>query len=50
MTDQLMLFGEKIAVYFENHMKHINTLCKQNTPILNVKVDGTYRRNCGLNV
>jgi hypothetical protein len=22
-----MLFGEIIAVYYENHMEHINTLC-----------------------
>jgi hypothetical protein len=26
-------FKEKIAVYFQNHMKHINTLCGQNAQI-----------------
>jgi hypothetical protein len=29
----LMLFGETIAVYCENHMKHTNTLCGQNAEI-----------------
>jgi hypothetical protein len=37
----LMPFKE-IAVYCENHMKHINTLCGQNTELLIVKVSGTY--------
>jgi hypothetical protein len=26
----LMLFGETVAVYYENHTKHTNTLCGQN--------------------
>jgi hypothetical protein len=25
-----MLFRETIIVYYDNHMKHINTLCGQN--------------------
>jgi translation initiation factor IF-1 len=25
--NQLILFGETVAVYCENHMEHINTLC-----------------------
>jgi translation initiation factor IF-1 len=29
-TNRLMLLNEKIAVYCENHMEHINTLCGQN--------------------
>jgi hypothetical protein len=32
-TNRLMLFGETIAVYCENHTEHINTLCGQNTEI-----------------
>jgi hypothetical protein len=28
--NRLMLFRETIAVYCENHMEHINTLCEQN--------------------
>jgi uncharacterized membrane protein (DUF373 family) len=34
----LMLCREIIAVYSENHMKPINTLCGQNADLLNVKV------------
>jgi hypothetical protein len=41
-----MLFGEIIAVYWDNHTEHINTLRGQNAAIVNVKADGThsYRR------
>jgi hypothetical protein len=28
-TNRLMLFGEIIAVYCENHTEHINTLCRR---------------------
>jgi translation initiation factor IF-1 len=28
--NQLMLFGETVAVYCENHTEHTNTLCGQN--------------------
>jgi hypothetical protein len=38
----LTLFKEIIAVYSENHMKPIDTLCGQNTELLIVKVGGTY--------
>jgi hypothetical protein len=38
----LMLFKEIIAVYSENHMKPINTLCGQNAELLIVKECGTY--------
>jgi hypothetical protein len=41
-TNWLVLFGEIIAVYTENHTKHTNTLCGHNTEVLNVKGDGTY--------
>jgi hypothetical protein len=40
--NRLMLFREIIAVYCENHTKHINTLCEQNKGFLNVKSNGTY--------
>jgi hypothetical protein len=30
-----MLFREIIAVYCENHMEHINTLCGQNSVYIN---------------
>ena len=40
--DKLMLYTEKkIAVCSQNHTKHINTLCGQNTEFLNVKPGGT---------
>jgi hypothetical protein len=38
----LMLFREIIAVYCENHMKHINTLCGQNAELLYVEACGTF--------
>jgi hypothetical protein len=38
----LMLFKEIIAVYSENHVKPINTLCEQNSELLIVKAGGTY--------
>jgi hypothetical protein len=28
-----MLFGERVAVYCENHIEHTNTLCGQNAEI-----------------
>jgi len=37
-----MLYREIIAVCFEIHTKHINTLCGQNVELLNVKPGGTY--------
>jgi hypothetical protein len=36
------MFQEIIAVYSENHTKPINTLCGQNTELLNIKAGGTY--------
>jgi hypothetical protein len=41
-VNRLTLFKEIIAVYTENQMKHINTLCGQSVELLNVKVCGTY--------
>jgi hypothetical protein len=34
--NRLMLLGETIAVYCENHTEHINTLCRQNAEISNI--------------
>jgi hypothetical protein len=32
-----MLFGETVAVYFENHTEHRDTLCGQNAEFWYVK-------------
>jgi hypothetical protein len=40
--NQLMLFREVIAVYFENRMKPTNTLCGENAELVIVKAGGTY--------
>jgi hypothetical protein len=40
--NRLMLFGETVVVYCENHMEHINTLCGQNAEFWYVKAGGTY--------
>jgi hypothetical protein len=32
-----MLFGETVAVYWENHMEHTDTLCGQNAEFSNAK-------------
>jgi len=37
-----MLYREIIAVCFEIHTKHINTLCGRNVESLNVKPGGKY--------
>jgi hypothetical protein len=39
--NRLMLFGETVAVYCENHIEHTNTLCGQNAEFY-VKADGTH--------
>jgi hypothetical protein len=36
----LMMSKEIIAVYYENHTKHINTLCVQNAELLIVQAGG----------
>jgi hypothetical protein len=41
----LMLFGETVAVYCENHTKHITTLCGQNAAFNYVPASGTYRNH-----
>jgi hypothetical protein len=40
-THQLMLYGEKRAVFSEIHIKHTNTLCEQNVAFVNIKSGGT---------
>jgi hypothetical protein len=40
--NRLMLFGETVAVYCENHTEHTDTLCEQNAEIYYVKAGGTY--------
>jgi hypothetical protein len=40
--NRLMPFKETVAVYCENHMEHINTLCGQNAKFWYVKAGGTY--------
>jgi hypothetical protein len=37
-----MLFKEIIALYSENHMKPVSTLCGQNAELLIVKAGSTY--------
>jgi hypothetical protein len=40
-----MLCKEVSAIYSENCVKPINTVCEQNAKLLNVKVGGTYSYN-----
>jgi thioredoxin-related protein len=44
--NRLMLFGETVAVYCENHTEHTDTLCGQNTEIHCVKKCGSYTNHC----
>jgi hypothetical protein len=41
-TSRLMLFGETVAVYCENHTEHTNTLRGQNSELNNIKSGGIY--------
>jgi hypothetical protein len=43
-----MLFGERVAAYYENHTEHTNTLYGQNTEFWYVKADGTYTNHSAL--
>jgi hypothetical protein len=38
-----MLFRETVAVYFENHTEHTDTLCGQNAEFWYFNLGGTYR-------
>ena len=37
-----MVYREIVAVCSQIHTKHINTVCRQNVDLLNVKSSGTY--------
>jgi hypothetical protein len=41
-SNRLMLFGETVAVYCENHTEHTDTLCEQNAEFSCAKAGGTY--------
>jgi hypothetical protein len=43
-----MLFGETVAVYYENHMEHAHTLCGQNAEFWYVKNCGIYSNHLDL--
>jgi hypothetical protein len=43
-----MLFRETVAVYFENHTEHTDTLCGPNEEFYYVKAGGTYSYRCSL--
>jgi len=43
-----MLYREIIAICFQIHTKHINTLCGQNVELLNVESIGIYSDNLSL--
>jgi hypothetical protein len=47
-TNWLMLFGEIITVYCENHMELIDAPCGENEEFFNVKSGGTYSYDCAL--
>jgi len=40
-TNQLMLYGDKIAVHSTNQTERINTKCRQNLEFCNIKPSGT---------
>jgi hypothetical protein len=46
--NRLILFGETVAVYCENHTEHTDTLCGQNAEFCYVKAGGTYSNRWGL--
>jgi hypothetical protein len=43
-TNRLMLFGETVAVYCENHTEHTNTLCGQNAETLYIRIQSVPHR------
>jgi len=40
-TNQLILYGDRIAVHSTNQTEHINTMCQQNLEFCNIKPSGT---------
>jgi hypothetical protein len=45
-----MLYSEIMAVCYDIHTKHINTLCGQNVELLNVKRGGMYSNHWALKI
>jgi hypothetical protein len=43
-----MLFRETVAVYYENHTEHTNTLFGQNAEFVFVRAGGTYSNLWGV--
>jgi hypothetical protein len=43
-----MLFRETVAVYYENHTEHTNTLCGWNAEFKYVAAGGTYGNHWAL--
>jgi hypothetical protein len=43
-----MLFSEITAFYYQNHMKHTNTLFGQNAEFEYIKEGRTYSNHCAL--
>jgi hypothetical protein len=48
LTNRLMLFRERIAIYFENDMKYTNVLYGQTADFFNVEASDTYSYHCAL--
>jgi hypothetical protein len=48
MTNWLMLVRDIIGNYSENHVKHIDTLCGQNSAFLMLKEVVHYSNHCAL--
>jgi hypothetical protein len=46
--NRLMLFGETVAIYCENHMEHTNILCGRNAEVWYVKGCGKYSNHWAL--
>jgi hypothetical protein len=49
-TNRLILSGEILAVCYENHMTHMNTLYGWDARLLNIKASGTYSYHCPVKV
>jgi hypothetical protein len=43
-TNRLMLFGETVPVYCENHKEHTSTLCGQNAETLYIRIQSVPHR------
>jgi hypothetical protein len=48
MTKQMILFRERMAFYWENHTKHIDTLSEYNAGFWYVKAGGTNSNSLAL--